>query len=181
MELLLHTCCGPCAIYATEHLIRDGFSPIMYYHNPNIHPYQEWTRRRDSLKKLAEVKKLPLLIDEDYQMPEFLRRVAFHEEERCGFCYEMRLSGTSQKALESGVQWFSSTLLISPYQNRELLCRIGKETAEKYGLRFYDADLRPGFRRSQLEAKEMGLYRQGYCGCIYSERDRYYRSAKKQE
>lgn len=179
MKLLLHTCCGPCATYSTEHVAAEGFAPIMYYYNPNIHPYQEWERRKDSLKTFAELKEVPLLIEEEYDMPEFLQRVVFHEKERCRFCYEMRLVRTAEKARELGIKWFGTTLLISPYQKRDLLINTGEELAEKYGLRFYAGDLRPGFKKSQQLAKELGLYRQGYCGCIYSESDRYYKPPKK--
>lgn len=173
MDILLHTCCGPCATYSTEHLAKEGYSPTMYYYNPNIHPFREWKQRREALKTFANTKELPLIIEEEYDMPDFLRQVVFHEKERCGFCYRLRLTKTAEKAKELGVEWFGTTLLISPYQNRELILAIGKELAEEANLRFYEGDFRPGFRRSQEMAKELGLYRQGYCGCIYSECERY--------
>lgn len=178
MELLLHTCCGPCATYSTEYLFTKGYSPTMYYYNPNIHPYKEWERRQESLQKFAELKNLPLIREEEYALSEFLQQTVFHEQERCGFCYRMRLGQTALKAKELGFNYFGTTLLISPYQNRELLCQIGQELAAEHHLTFCEEDLRPGFRRSQQMARELELYRQGYCGCIFSERDRYYKPKK---
>ena len=178
-DILLHTCCGPCATYSTEHLAELGYSPTLYYYNPNIHPYKEWERRREALQQFAGGKNLPLIVEEEYGLSEFLQQTVFHEQERCGICYRMRLGQTARKAKELGFPCFGTTLLISPYQNRELLCQIGHELAKQHQLTFCDVDLRPGFRRSQQLARELGLYRQGYCGCIFSERDRYYKPKPK--
>ena len=98
MELLLHTCCGPCATYSTEHLAALGYSPTMYYYNPNIHPFKEWERRREALQIFAEQKKFPLMVEEEYGLSEFLQQTVFHEQERCGICYRMRLEQTARKA-----------------------------------------------------------------------------------
>ena len=178
MELLLHTCCGPCATYSTEYLREQGYAPTMYYYNPNIHPYKEWQRRKESLEKLASLKKLPLLLEETYELSVFLQRTVPHEKERCGICYRIRLEKTARQAQALGIPAFGTTLLISPYQNRELICKVGGELAAAYNLSFCDLDLRPGFRRSQELAREYELYRQGYCGCIFSERDRYYKPSR---
>ncbi|HHT05034.1 MAG TPA: epoxyqueuosine reductase QueH [Hydrogenispora sp.] len=175
MELLLHTCCGPCATYSTEFLQEQGYVPTMYYYNPNIHPYKEWQRRKESLEKLAVLKKLPLVLEEAYELSAFLQRTVPYENERCGICYRMRLEQTARQAQAMGIPAFGTTLLISPYQNRDLICQIGNELAAVYNLSFCDLDLRPGFRRSQQLARDYELYRQGYCGCIFSERDRYYK------
>lgn len=173
MEILLHTCCGPCATYSTEHLVREGYRPTMYYYNPNIHPFREWRQRREAVQTFAQIKELPLIIEEEYDLEDYLRQVVFHEKERCGYCYRLRLAKTAKKAKASGMEWFGTTLLISPYQNREQIIAIGRELAAEAGLCFYEEDFRPGFHRSQEIAKELGLYRQGYCGCIYSEFERY--------
>lgn len=175
MELLLHTCCGPCATYSTEFLREQGYAPTMYYYNPNIHPYQEWRRRKESLEKFAARQKLPLLLEEAYDLSTFLQRIVPHEEERCGICYRIRLEKTARQAQAMRIPVFGTTLLISPYQNRDLICQVGHELAAAYNLSFCDLDLRPGFRRSQQLARDYELYRQGYCGCIFSERDRYYK------
>ena len=181
MGMLLHTCCGPCASYTTLKLGEEGVSPTLFFYNPNIHPYQEQVQRRDSLMKLAEIRNLPVLVEPGYELEEFLAQVAAAPDKRCPVCYRMRLGRTAAKAKELGMDSFGTTLLISPYQNRELICSIGHELAEANDLRFYDADLRPGFRQSQALAKEYGLYRQKYCGCIYSEKDRYYKPPERQE
>ena len=175
MDLLLHTCCGPCATSSTEFLLEQGYEPTMYYYNPNIHPYKEWERRKESLEKFAGLKEIPLILEEEYELSAFLQQTLPHELERCGFCYRMRLNKTARKAQALGFPAFGTTLLISPYQNRELICAVGQELAAEYNLIFCDLDLRPGFRRSQQLAREYELYRQGYCGCIFSERDRYYK------
>ncbi len=175
MSIFLHTCCGPCACYTTERLTEEGFQPTLFFYNPNIHPYQEQQRRRDALRELASVRQLPLLEEPGYALEEFLRQVAAEPQQRCGQCYRIRLAKTAAKAKELGFDCFSTTLLISPYQNRELICQTGHQLAAESGLRFYDEDFRPGFRQSQAAARELGLYRQGYCGCIYSEKERYYK------
>lgn len=180
-DILLHTCCGPCATYTTEHLVAAGYAPLMYYYNPNIHPYLEWRKRKEILEYFAGIKGLPLLLEEEYDLSGFLRMVVEKENERCPLCYAMRLEKTARKAKELGFKWFGTTLLISPYQQIEEICRTGEDLARKYGLSFYGEDLRPGYRRSRELSKELGLYRQPYCGCIYSERDRYYKPPKMKE
>lgn len=178
MEILLHTCCGPCATYTTQHLAGQGYSPVMYYYNPNIHPYREWKKRKDTLKFFAKEKEIPLLLEEDYDLTGFLRRVVYKEEERCAICYTMRLEKTAVKAKELGYKWFGTTLLISPYQNIEDICRTGERLAREHGLNFHGEDLRSGYPKSCELSRKLGLYRQPYCGCIYSEKDRYYKPAK---
>jgi predicted adenine nucleotide alpha hydrolase (AANH) superfamily ATPase len=175
MKLLLHACCGPCSCYTTQQLTEEGFEPTLFFFNPNIHPYQEQLRRRDGLRQLAEVRGLPLVEEPGYELEEFLAQVAEEPAQRCAKCYRIRLARTAAKAKELGFERFGTTLLISPYQNRELLIATGRELAQGFGLQFHDADFRPGFRQSQAMAKELGLYRQGYCGCVYSEKDRYYK------
>lgn len=175
MSMLLHTCCGPCACYSTEHIMAAGIQPTLFFYNPNIHPYQEFLLRREGLRQLAAIRKLELIEAPGYPMEEFLASVAANPAGRCEFCYRNRLTQTALKAKELGFDLFGTTLLISPYQNRDRIIAIGRELAETHGLQFYDEDLRPGFRQSQAMAKELGLYRQKYCGCIYSEKERYYK------
>jgi predicted adenine nucleotide alpha hydrolase (AANH) superfamily ATPase len=177
MSMLLHACCGPCSCFTTEHLLCEGISPTLFFYNPNIHPYQEYRRRLEGLQQLAAIRELPVVVDPGYDLEDFLARIAGNPQfgKRCEVCYQVRLTKTAAKAKELGCSQFSTTLLISPYQNRELLCEIGHDLARQYGLTFIDEDFRSGFRQSQAQAKEYGLYRQGYCGCIYSEKDRYYK------
>lgn len=134
--------------------------------------------RMEGFRQLTEYRKLPSIIEPGYELEDFLKAVAADPQNRCRECYRIRLSRTAVKAKELGFKLFGTTLLISPYQNRELLCEIGHGLAKEYGLRFHDEDFRPGFRESQNIAKEIGLYRQKYCGCIYSEKERYYREGK---
>jgi len=173
--MLLHACCGPCSCFTTERLAEEGIKPTLYFYNPNIHPYQEYRRRWEGLQQLAGLRQLEVIREPGDEIEDFLRHVAPDPTKRCAFCYQLRLGKTAAKAKELGFQTFGTTLLISPYQNREMLCEIGHSLARQYGLEFHDEDFRPGFRRSQALAKEYGLYRQGYCGCIYSEKERYYK------
>jgi predicted adenine nucleotide alpha hydrolase (AANH) superfamily ATPase len=175
--MLLHACCGPCACYTTERLLAEGVTPTLFFYNPNIHPYREYQRRLEGLRQLAVLRELPVVVEPGYELESFLAQIVSEPEfgKRCATCYRIRLAKTAAKAKELGCDRFSSTLLISPYQNRELLCEIGRQLAQEHGLTFVDEDFRPGFWKSQAQAREYGLYRQGYCGCIYSEKDRYYK------
>lgn len=178
MSILLHTCCGPCACYSAKRLLEEGLRPTLFFYNPNIHPYQEQKLRLEGFRQLAAYRNLPTVVEPGYELEEFLKLVAADAQNRCGECYRLRLSRTAAKAKELNMESFGTTLLISPYQNRELICEIGHELAKEHGLVFHDEDFRPGFRESQNMAKELGLYRQKYCGCIYSEKERYYREEK---
>lgn len=175
-ELLLHTCCGPCATYSSQYFLEEGWSPALYFYNPNIHPYQEYKSRLEGFRRLAEIRNLTIWVEESgYELESFLTGVVPDLPNRCTFCYRTRLERTASKARELNIPFFSTTLLISPYQNREMICQIGHSIAVEKGLTFVDVDLRPGFRQSQSMAREMGLYLQKYCGCIFSEKERYQR------
>lgn len=181
MDLLLHACCGPCATYSTAELGEEGIRPTLFYYNPNIHPYREWQTRRDNLKILADARGLPLWVDDDYDLEHFLQESLKMGKDRCLFCYRTRLERTAEKAKEEGFSAFSTTLLISPYQRHEVLRSTGEELGKKYGVEFLYRDFRPGFRQSQEMAKAMGLYRQGYCGCIFSEMECYRKQKRGKE
>ena len=167
MKLLLHICCGPCACYPVEQLQEAGVDFTGYYFNPNIHPIDEFERRRENLKILSEMKGFPVIYSDAFDQPawEF-----FNGEivERCRMCYQVRFEEVARKAAEEGYDAFSTTLLVSPYQRHEMIIEICETLAAQYGIRFYYEDWRPGFRRGQAMAKEYGLYRQKYCGCIKS-------------
>ena len=174
-ELLLHICCGPCSIYSWSRLEKNNYRVTGYFFNPNIHPYKEFVRRRDALLLWAREDDREIIIDERYLLEDYLRMVSNHEQERCPLCYRMRLEETALKAKEKGIENISTTLLISPYQKHELLREMGETIAGEHGLHFVYEDFRPGFRESMRLAREKGLYMQGYCGCIYSEKERYYK------
>lgn len=178
MNILLHACCGPCSCYSTEKLLHDGWEPGLFFYNPNIHPYQEYRNRWEGLVKLGQIRSLPVFTETGYEMEEFLALVAANPNERCGHCYRMRLEKTAAKAVELGLKVFGTTLLISPYQNRDRLLETGHKIATHHGLTFHDEDFRPGFRQSQDQARQYELYRQKYCGCIYSEKERFYKRRK---
>lgn len=179
MKLLLHICCGPCATYPHRLLTERGVEMTGFFYNPNIHPYTEYRRRLDTLKEFGEKVGLPIIIKDSYDLEEYLRGVIFREGERCRFCYWMRLSEAARVAKHGKFEAFTTTLLVSPFQRHELIREIGAEVGRAHGVDFYYEDFRPGFKEGVRLSKELGLYRQQYCGCIYSERDRYLGSGKK--
>lgn len=176
--LLLHTCCAPCVIYPVEYLRENGFKVASYFFNPNIHPYTEWLKRKNTLAEYAREIDLKLIVDEEYQLEEFLRAVVYRENVRCRFCYYLRLRRTAAVAKRGGFAGFTTTLLVSPFQKHELIREVGEAVAEETGVPFRYYDFRPGFPEATARSKAMGMYRQQYCGCIYSEKERYL--AKKQ-
>lgn len=172
-SLLLHTCCAPCATYSVEYWQKKGLEVTSFWYNPNIHPFTEHRRRLETLQDFAKRINLPLIVSEGYDVIEYLRRVAGHEEERCLHCFHLRLSTTALVARLKGFDAFSTTLLISPYQNQELLKEIGEQIAQKEGVEFIYEDLTGGYRDSIKMSRELDLYRQKYCGCLYSEWERF--------
>ena len=172
-SILLHCCCGPCATYTIKSLREQNFEVTALWYNPNIHPFTEHEKRLESMNALAQAMDFRLILTDVYEMPRYLRSVVGTEDKRCTSCYDMRLSKTAQTAHENGFDAFSTTLLISPYQNQELLKEVGESAANENKTVFYFQDFRQGFRESQQLAKEFGLYKQKYCGCIYSEWERY--------
>ena len=180
MKLLLHTCCAPCSVYCIKNLRNEGFEPTVYWFNPNIHPYMEYKARRDTLKEYAQSIKIEAIFEENYGLKEFCKNVIDDLDNRCAnYCYKVRLEQTAKYAKQNGYDAFTTTLLISPYQNHELLIKVGQEVAQKYNIEFLYRDFRIGFREGQNEARELGLYMQKYCGCVFSEEDRYLRHNKK--
>ena len=172
-KVLLHTCCGPCTLYPLRVLRGEGVEPVGFFYNPNIHPYREFRRRMTALREVAEKRDLEVIWHRDYGLREFLREVVFREEDRCEVCYYLRLRETARLARSLGYPAFSTTLLYSPFQKHELLRDIGETLARRFGLTFFYRDFREGYRRGQKEALELGIYRQAYCGCIFSEEERY--------
>ena len=177
LSLLLHVCCAPCSIHSVRYWRETGEALALYFFNPNIHPLAEYRLRLMSLKLFAEEESLDLHIDDSFPLREFFKAAlatkAEDSKERCSACYRQRLEHTAQQAKQLGMQSFSTTLLISPYQQHEVIKSIGDEIAKRHGLVFRYTDLRPGFQASQSEAKERGYYRQKYCGCLFSEFERY--------
>ena len=173
MTVLLHLCCGPCTIFPLTALREQGLTVRGYFHNPNIHPFREFRHRLTTVEELARRMALPVEYEREYGLKEYLRLVVFHEEERCPLCYRMRLEATAKKALAIGADAFSTTLLYSRYQRHEAIRTLGEELANQYGVPFLYEDFRGGWQEGIDASLEMGLYRQPYCGCIYSEQERY--------
>ena len=207
LRLLLHVCCGPCAIWPITELYNLCVTGLFY--NPNIHPVEEFAKRLGGVKKLFTEKGAPLIVCEDYMQDEWeafemaggrnggeqylskisnLRNLSNisslsnlsnignignisntgNTGLRCAMCYRVRLSYTAKLAFELGFDAFSTTLLISPYQNHELIAAICVELSSQFSVDFFYRDFRPHFRKGQKLARDAGLYRQKYCGCIFS-------------
>ena len=179
MRILLHTCCGPCALYPLRTLRSAGHDVTGFFHNPNIHPYQEYVLRRDAAIKMAELEAMPLIMHDDYDLEGFLSNVAAAPDQRCTYCYASRLRATARVAAEGGFDAFSAALLYSRFQRHDEIRELGEQAGREFGIAFHYEDFRPGWQEGIKLSKELGLYRQQYCGCIYSEKDRYHPREKK--
>jgi len=178
MKMLLHICCGPCSIYPVQYLRERGMDIYGYFYNPNIHPYTEFNKRKETLEKYAGEIGLNIIFNNEYQLEEFLQGVVHREAKRCQYCYSLRLNQAARVAKKGDFDCFSTTLLVSPYQKHDLIKEIGEAIGDKYGVPFYYADFRRGYREGASRSRELGMYRQQYCGCIYSEKERYYRNSQ---
>jgi len=167
MKLLLHICCGPCAVYPSSVLQNENVEFEGLFYNPNIHPYDEFVRRMENVRKLFAEKKIPVTYINAFKQDQW-ETFPGSEDRRCKMCYSMRMEKAARFAAENGFDAFTTTLLVSPYQKHELIKELGEKFARKYGVQFYYRDFRPGFRQGQQQAKEMDLYRQKFCGCIVS-------------
>ncbi|MDH7478597.1 MAG: epoxyqueuosine reductase QueH [Syntrophomonadaceae bacterium] len=173
MHLLVHICCGPCAAYPIPFLQQAGHRLRGYFYNPNVHPYQEHQKRAEGLRQLARALNLEVIWDKDYELEKYLRQVCFREEQRCRLCYHLRLQKTARVARRGGFDGFTTTLLVSPRQKHELIKEAGEQAAAEAGVTFFYQDFRPGYKEAVARSRELNLYRQSYCGCLFSERDRY--------
>ena len=172
-SVLVHCCCAHCTAYTVEHWRRQGYELSALWYNPNIHPYREHQHRQEAMRSLAEKMDFPLITDDSYDIIDYFRMVAENEAQRCRHCFQLRLGKTAETAVELGFDAFTSSLLISPHQKHDLLFEIGNNIAEKVDIRFLYADLRKYYSDSRRITKPLSLYRQQYCGCIYSEWERY--------
>jgi predicted adenine nucleotide alpha hydrolase (AANH) superfamily ATPase len=179
-RVLIHVCCAHCAAYTIEYWRKQGYEVAGFWYNPNIHPYSEHQQRLESMKLLAAQMNVPLIIADGYDIIEYFRRVAGHEEERCRQCFDLRLAKTAGTAREKGYDAFTTTLLISPHQKHEIIKEIGEKTEGGKGVAFLYADLRKRYSDSRHITKPMDLYHQQYCGCVYSEWERYREKQEKE-
>ena len=175
MKVLLHICCANCAIYPIKSMKEDGHEVMGFFYRHNIHPYTECLRRQEALEAYAEKINLKVIYQEGYDLEGFIQNVAFRESERCNYCYHDRLRSTALIAKRGKFNYFSSTLLYSKHQNHELIRSMGESIGKSVGVPFLYHDYREGWKEGIECSKQMGLYRQHYCGCIYSEKERYYR------
>ena len=192
-KILLHICCGPCAITCVEALRDEGFAVTGLFYNPNIHPGQEYLRRREGALQVAQRMDFPLLfaggddLFEEYRPEDFFRAVALKEEARCRECYRLRLDGLGRFARENGFDLVTTSLLYSRYQQHDLIRALGEEFCAPMpgeapgcaggGPCFYYCDFRTGWSRGITLSKKWNIYRQQYCGCIFSEAERYLKSS----
>ena len=179
MEILIHVCCGPCLTYPLKRLTQKGQLLTGFWYNPNIHPFTEYQNRLESAKYLEWYKIFPMIYENSYDLERYLKEILLHLEDRCRYCYQMRLERTAQVAKEKGFEAFSTTLLVSPTQKHGLIYEIGENLAKEYEIKFFYEDLRPGYYEGKNMAKELNLYRQKYCGCIFSEKERYQKKSSK--
>lgn len=175
MKILFHICCAPCALYPYFRLKEEGLDATGYFYNPNIHPYQEYRKRLDTVKEFSVRVGLDVSYRDSYDLDDYLLCITGKGPRRCEHCYRMRLQVVAAAAKEKGAGAFTTSLLYSKFQKHDLIAGIGREMASEHGVDFYYEDFRRGWREGIMESKAMGLYRQQYCGCIYSERERYER------
>jgi len=176
MKILLHICCAPCAIYPVKTLRNEGLDIMGFFYRNNIHPYTECIRREETLKSYSASTDLRVIYQDGYDLEGFIRNVAFRESNRCAYCYHERLKSTALMAKRGKFDYFSSTLLYSKFQKHDAIKSIGEAVGKSVGVKFYYDDFRKGWKEGVETSKSLNLYRQQYCGCIYSEKERYYKS-----
>lgn len=173
MKILLHQCCGPCSIYPILQLKKLNADIVSYFYNPNIHPVTEYYKRMEAAVQVNNAYNIKYIIDEEYGLINFTRDNANNEKNRCAGCYKIRFFKTAEKAKELGFEYFTSSLLYSKMQNHDLIINICNMASKKYGVKFFYEDYREGWQDGIDISKDMEIYRQNYCGCIYSEEDRF--------
>ncbi len=178
MKMLMHICCANCCIYPLRSLRKRGIDTSGYWYNPNIHPFTEYSSRLKALKDLQNEWDLDIDYADHYGLTDFVRNVVHSEADRCEYCYASRLEETARTAKKNGFDAFTTSLLVSPYQKFDMILNKGTEMSDKYGIEFFVEDFRQGYREGMGISKELGLYRQKYCGCIYSEMERYQKEPK---
>lgn len=174
MNILLHMCCANCAIFPVRQLRDKNHQVTGFFFNHNIHPYQEYRRRLEAVQQYAAVSALEVIYRDEYLLEEFLGQVAIHPRSRCHYCYQSRMEETAKMAAAKGFDGFTTSLLYSRYQQHDVIRKFGQNLARRFELTFYYEDFRTGWKDGIEASKTMGLYRQQYCGCIYSEKDRYH-------
>ncbi len=173
-RVLIHTCCAPCLCYPHKKLLEEGFEVIAYWYNPNIHPFSEYQMRLNTLYKYQVLTGIEIIYNENYDLFEWMEYTEEgwkkrDKEKRCTLCYKMRMINTALKAKELKMDYFTTTLLYSKFQYHKNIIKLGREIEKKYGVKFLYIDFREGWKEGIKISKEYKLYRQRYCGCIFSE------------
>ncbi len=171
MRVLFHACCGPCFVAVGPMLAAEGHEVVGLFYNPNVMPAEEHRRREAAFRQACGAGRIEAVVDPASGAEEWLRR-ALEWDPRCEYCYRDRLGRCARLAAEGGFDAFTSSILVSPYQRHDLARRVGEEVADEEGVEFLYRDLRPHWRESRRRTFELGLYRQRYCGCVLSERER---------
>ncbi len=183
MHILLHACCGPCTIFPLLSLREQGHTVTGVFVNPNIHPLNEYLRRRDAMVQCAEKLDLPMIwIDEAWDIQNWTYTVSALQNQgqsRCSYCYASRFDTCAKLAKEQNFDAFCSSLLYSTFQNHEDIIKQAQIVSKKYATQFYYEDFRLGWQKGIDISKEFNLYRQNYCGCIYSEAERFTKKLNK--
>ena len=179
MKLLMHACCAPCSVYCIDTLREEKIEPTIYWYNPNIHPFTEYKARRDCLVEYTKSIDVKCIIDDEYGLDEFCKNVSNSLETRCvDYCYPIRLRKTFEYAKKNGYSAVTTTLLYSIYQKHEFIKKLCVNLSKEFEIDFLYKDFRYGFWKGHDKAQENGLYMQKYCGCIFSEEDRYVNKKK---
>ena len=178
MKILIHICCAPCAVYPFKSMQAGGLDVMGFFYRHNIHPYSECLKRQETLENYARQIDMRLIIQEGYDLEGFIQNVVYREKDRCTYCYSDRLRTTALLAKRGKFDYFSSTLLYSKFQKHDMIKSIGESVAKSTGVPFFYEDFRSGWQEGIDTSKHLGLYRQQYCGCIYSEKERFYRQKK---
>ena len=178
MKILLHICCAPCAITPVQALRDENELVIGFFYRHNIHPFSEMQRRQETLAAYAADIDLKVIHQEGYDLEGFIRRVVYRESARCTICYHDRLQAAARIARKGRFDAFSTTLLYSKFQQHDRIREIGEAVGREVGVPFAYRDFRSGWKEGIERSKQLGMYRQQYCGCIYSEKERYYREVR---
>jgi predicted adenine nucleotide alpha hydrolase (AANH) superfamily ATPase len=175
LKVLLHICCAPCSIYPVKTLRGGGLDVMGFFYRHNIHPYTECLKRQETLQTYAGEIDLPVIYQEGYELESFIQNVVYREKDRCHYCYHDRLRTTALLAKRGKFDYFSSTLLYSKFQKHDAIKAIGEAVGKSAGVPFLYEDFRQGWKEGIETSKKRKMYRQQYCGCIYSEKERYYK------
>ena len=167
-------CCAPCTIYPLKILRDNGFDVMGFFYRHNIHPYTECLKRQESLMSFSKHADLHVIYQEEYDLEGFIQNVVFRETHRCSYCYHDRLRSSALIAKRGKFDYFTSTLLYSKFQKHNMIKTIGESIGRSVGVPLYYRDFRDGWQEGVQASKHLGLYRQQYCGCIYSEKERFF-------